>query len=260
MTRTLTRTDSTPFGKWLKPVIAVALLGLLAGTAISVPGGQGQGNDRRNPNPGIIPPQAHPAGQSYGEWAAAWWQWIFSIPDDINPNHDGNDEFCGEGQDGPVWFLPGSFGGDVERSCTIPQDKLIFVPVYNWIFGASVFDCEPTAPGECDVPTLRLSAAFNTERAEAEGGLLEVTIDGVPVQNVPHYRASSPDPFPITFPENNVVGVPAGTYFPNVADGYWLMLSPLSLGEHTISLHVIAPDTDFGLLDFITITHVTIVE
>jgi hypothetical protein len=42
--------------------------------------------------------------------------------------------------------------------------------------------------------------------------------------------------FSVTLPEGNVVGtdVPSGTYAPMVADGYWLMLVPLSAGAHTI--------------------------
>ncbi len=32
--------------------------------------------------------------------------------------------------------------------------------------------------------------------------------------------------------------VPAGTYSPQVADGYYLILKPLSAGEHTIEVHV----------------------
>ena len=88
--------------------------------------------------------------------------------------------------------------------------------------------------------------------------MLDVTIDGVPVQNVRAYRASSPGPFILTYPDNSVVGVPSGSYFPNVADGYWLMLAPLSKGGHTIRTYVKAPDTMFGLIEFEVVTHLTV--
>ena len=45
---------------------------------------------------------------------------------------------------------------------------------------------------------------------------------------------------------------------PNVADGYWLMLAPLSPGEHTIQVNVRAPGTIFGTLEFEVITHLTV--
>ena len=37
-----------------------------------------------NPNPGILPPNQPAYGKSYGEWAAAWWNWALSGPDGNN--------------------------------------------------------------------------------------------------------------------------------------------------------------------------------
>ncbi len=212
--------------------------------------------DGRHPNPGILPPDSAPYGKTYGEWAAAWWQWAMSIPADRNPLTDATGEFFGEGQSGQVWFR-GTFGSSGERTSTMPAGKALFMPVYNWIFGAGVFDCDPTVPGvPCDVPVLQAAAAANTEKAE----VMEVTIDGVPVRDIRSYRAVSPEPFSVTYPDNSVVGVPAGTYAPNVTDGYWLMLAPLPKGRHTITVHVRAPDTLFGLIEFTSVTHLTVVD
>jgi hypothetical protein len=206
-------------------------------------------------NPGVLPPQSQPHGKSYGEWAAAWWQWVMSIPADRNPLTDTTGEFAGENQDGPVWFVAGTFGGSAERSFTVPAGKAIFLPVFNWIFGAGVFECDPTVPGvPCDVPVLQALAAANTEAAE----VLEVSIDGVPLENPRRYRASSPGPFAIQYPDNSVVGVPAGAYFPQVTDGYWLMLAPLAKGTHEIRVHVRAPGTIFGLIEYDVIHHIDI--
>ena len=208
-----------------------------------------------NPNPGIIPPHAKPYGQTYGEWTAAWWQWALSIPEATNPLVTSG-EFCDEGQSGPVWFYAGNFGWDEEKFCTMPKGKALFMPVYNWVFGSAVWDCEPTLPGvPCDVPTLRAAAAAAVLAAE----VMEVTIDGVDVQNIFDYRALSPDPFSITLPENSVIGEPAGEYFPHVSDGYWLMLAPLPPGEHTLRVYVYAPDVPiYGTIEFEVITHLTV--
>ena len=206
-------------------------------------------------NPGVFPPQSHPHGNSYGEWAAKWWQWVMSIPADRNPLTDTTGEFAGEDQSGPVWFGAGSFGGSAERSYAMPTGKAMFLPVFNWIFGASVFDCAPTVPGvPCCVPCLQATAAANTEAAD----ILQVSIDGVSVKNVRAYRAASPGPFPVTYPQNSVIGVDAGTYFPQVADGYWLMLAPLAKGSHEVRIHVRAPATSYGLIEFEVIHHITV--
>ena len=73
-----------------------------------------------------------------------------------------------------------------------------------------MFDCEPTVPGvTCDVDVLRQVAADNTAAAE----IVEVTIDGVRLKDIRNYRAASPEPFAITFPEGRCLGFrPARTF------------------------------------------------
>jgi hypothetical protein len=215
--------------KGLPPALLVATI-LLLGAGSSAWAGRGNAG-----NPGVLPPQSHPHGKTYGEWTAAWWQWALSIPEAQNPVADTPGEFADVGQSGPVWFLAGTFGNSAERTVTIPAGKTIFFPVVNWVFGAAVFDCDPTVPGvPCDVPTLREKAAAATTGAE----VVEAWIDGTQVKNMREYRAVSPEPFSITFPEGAVFGIPAGTHYPHVADGYWLMLAPFSKGKHTIQVHV----------------------
>lgn len=200
---------------------------LTLGTALSLQAG--------NANPGVLPPQSHPHGQTYGEWAAAFWQWILSIPADRSPLTDTTGEFAGENQEGSVWFLAGTFGDSAERYSTIPAGKSLFVVVNTWIFGSGAFDCHPSVPGVvCDVDSLRASATAAIDAVQ----VAQVWIDGVPVENIWDYRASTPAPFEITYPENSVTGLPAGTYSPQVADGIWLMLRPLKPGNHTITIHI----------------------
>ena len=220
--------------------------GLLAATTFTASGGTGNAD-----NPGILPPGSTPHGKTYGEWGAAWWQWALSIPADRSPFTDRTGAFCDEGQSGPVWFRGGA-ASSRETTCSVPPGKSIFMPVYNWIFGAGVYDCDPSVPGvPCDVETLRAAAAVATDAAT----VLEVTIDGVPVQNVRDYRATSPEPFSVTYPADNVLGLPAGTYSPQVTDGYWLMLAPLSKGEHILRVHVEAPAVG---ISFTSVTHLIV--
>jgi hypothetical protein len=154
-----------------------------------------------------------------------------------------------------VWFVAGTFGNSVERSYTVPQGKALFVPAFVWIFGAGAFDCDPSNPGvPCVVCDLEQLAVANTRAAD----VLEVFIDGVPVRNVRRYEASSPGPFAIHYPENSVVGLPAGHYFPNVTDGYWLMLKPLAEGTHEIRIHAHYPGLTYDPYEFTVIHHITV--
>ena len=55
----------------------------------------------------VLPPDDPWAGATRGEWEARMWQWQVSLPEDVNPNVAGSTEFCGYGQFGPLFFLPG---------------------------------------------------------------------------------------------------------------------------------------------------------
>ena len=76
-------------------------------------------------------PGSKPFGKTYGEWSAAFWQWIISAPSDRNPSNvnDNTGKYCSKGQSGPVWFLPLVLGGDAVKTCNIPSGKTILFPV-----------------------------------------------------------------------------------------------------------------------------------
>jgi hypothetical protein len=195
-------------------------------------------------NPGVLPTTSKIFGKSYGDWVVSYWQWAMNIPAATNPwFNDSTGAFAGIGQAGPVWFLGGTLGDSVTRDVSIPLGKAVFLPVHQWIFGAMAFNCEPSVPGvTCDVSSLRASAAAAALAVDS----MDVTIDGTTVANFQNYRTLSPSDFPVTVPDDNLVtflggpAVPAGTYGPQVADGYYLILRPPSAGQHTSFLHVVS--------------------
>ena len=188
-------------------------------------------DQKKNPNPRILPLQADAFGQSYGDWSAAWWQWSLSIPADRNPLVDETGADAAQGQSGHVWFLAGIFGagGSVERTATIPAGKALFFPIFNVV--------NINAPQLGDPPW---SAARELElrqqlAAEVDSVTdLSAEIDGRPVADLASYRVQDEQPFMVDLPDNNLFGVPADTYGPSVSDGYFLLLAPLAPGNHTI--------------------------
>ena len=56
----------------------------------------------------ILPPDEPWGGLTRGEWDARSWQWVLSLPEDINPWFDTTGERCGYGQSGPVSFSRGA--------------------------------------------------------------------------------------------------------------------------------------------------------
>ncbi len=191
-------------------------------------------------SPAIFPPNSQPYGLSYGEWTAKWWQWADSIPTENNPQYDETGEDCAQAQNqtSPVWFLAGTQGGLVERTCTIPAGKAILFPVVN--------NVNIRAASETDEELLA-GAKSSTDSVTT----LEASIDGVALQDLWSYRIQSPF-FDVTLPDDNVFGISGGTYR-GVADGYWVFLEPLPPGQHEIRFHgVMGNPTAASIVNFET--------
>ena len=80
-----------------------------------------------NPNPNVLPPNSRPYGQTYGEWSAAWWKWALEKTAAQSPLLDTNGANCAIDQQGPVWFLAGTFGTStpVSRTCVVPPGTML---------------------------------------------------------------------------------------------------------------------------------------
>jgi hypothetical protein len=188
-----------------------------------------------NPNPGVFPPNSHPFGLTYAERSVLWWKYASSVT---------SFEDCTLKQSGKVLFLGGTFDGTIAtRNCTVPAGKAIMFPTFNAEWSILEAQAQQTAtPGQsCLLPgqpfgtsdaALQACATALANLAFAPGAELEATVDGRMLQSLRNYRALS-QPFDFTAVDNNVALIPAG---PNrgVADGFWIILTPLSAGKHTV--------------------------
>ena len=92
-------------------------------------------------NSRIAPIKSEPAGQSYGRWAAEWWQWALGVPAVVNPLTDTTGDNCAQRQVDKVWFLAGSVTTDpIVRTCEVPARKSLFFPLINTMYGAFLND------------------------------------------------------------------------------------------------------------------------
>lgn len=214
-------------------IATVVTLGILTFATTDLPAAENQ-------NPGILPINSKPHGKSYSEWAAAWWQWSVAIPATTNPLLDETGENASVNQSGQVWFLAGNSGGISERSITVPAGKALFFPILNQMYLGFPCDernlpgCEVDQALEAanDVPTL-----LSFIEPSMDGAELACEIDGITVQNLEGYRVRSSSLYAVTLPNDSIYagwGLPGGPYHPCVDVGYYLMLAPLSKGEHTI--------------------------
>jgi hypothetical protein len=180
-----------------------------------------------NPNPGILPPNAHYHGFTYGEWAAMWWQTAFELPV-VDGDHP---YFSGGAFQGPkgVVFLAGAFADPDEPAVieiTISAGTPLFFPVVN--VECSVFEDDPFHGDDED--ELRACANHHIDHTSD----LFAVIDGRPVRRLGAYRSESPLFVWGPLPEDNVFGAPEGTTSLAVDAGVYLLLAPLSVGEHVI--------------------------
>ena len=82
----------------------------------------------------LITLQAHTSfATSPSKLSAEWWQLFLSLPASGNPLLDNSGSSCGFGQRGSEWFLVGSLGGTVTRTCSIPEGTVLFFPLINLV-------------------------------------------------------------------------------------------------------------------------------
>src|SRR5262245_9772768 len=122
------------FSLGLVIVVVLSLLGLNPHSALAA-------DTDDDEIPLSAPIRTSPEGQTYGRWAAEWWQWALGIPADVNPLTDTTGEHCAQRQVDQVWFLAGSVSTDpVVRTCKIPEGKSLFFPLINTLYGAFLND------------------------------------------------------------------------------------------------------------------------
>jgi hypothetical protein len=185
--------------------------------------------------------QDHPLASTTAEW----WQYAISIPTSVNPLVDPNGANCMVGQHDPIWFLSGIFpGGTVRRKCTIPANEWLFFPVINSV--------QINTPGVCGqagsvgVATLRALAAPLIDGVTT----LSVKVDGKVVTDLMRIKS---DVFATTIPADSIFNglcggpgtVPPGVYSPSVDDGYYALVAPLKVGNHTLHILAEVPGQNF---------------
>lgn len=188
--------------------------------------------------PVVMPADAEPGGASYTTWSEGFWRWVTSIPAAQNPELV-LDVDCGQGQSGPVFYIPGNQQNVYTRHCTVPQDAFLMIPVWGLL---NDYPCpDPTfqpPPGE----TLEQFLAEGARAFDDAVTNLKVTLDGQPV-DLSSYRFTTPL-FNFTADlslQTTLDACMTGTSQPGVSDGWWLILAPFGSGQHTVEITATSP-------------------
>ena len=176
-----------------------------------------------------VPPSEHVAGMSQAAWSEAWWQWAGSFDQADSPVADRTGANCTLKQKGPVWFLAGTYGTRrTTRTCTVPRDKFLFFPLINYVVMPTI-DTGPC--GVCCPSFVR------TARQITDGpSNLVLDLDGRRIDDLDRYRQATTQCF-----DMGALAEPKYRVFPSAANGYYVMLRPLSPGTHVLNFGGMLP-------------------
>jgi hypothetical protein len=172
---------------------------------------------------------------SRANWSKAWWQWAGSFDPRKSPIADPTGENCHLKQNGPVWFLAGTYGTRrTMRTCRVPSDKYLFFPLINYVLMPN------------SVPGLTCESAVDTARSMTdEPSSLVVDLDGRHLAEPTKYRQATKQCF-----DMGALAEPRYRIFPSAANGYDVMLRPLSRGKHELNFGGVLP----GMIQAVTYT------
>jgi hypothetical protein len=205
-----------------RKLVAVAVV---LGTLVAVPRALAQKVDPR-----VVPPNSarSETGNTYEQWSAKWWQYVFSIPAEVNPLFDATGAQCAVEQTGPdtraVFFLVGAInvsGTATRNDCTVPAGKPLFFPILNVETDNEGLTTQ-LAQGQLRSSFCRRHGLTGTtcdEMIIQTVTELHASIDGVAVPNLTFFRTKSAV-FTYTFPAtDNVLRLTCtGTTSPTCTD------------------------------------------
>jgi hypothetical protein len=207
---------------------------------------------------GGSPPGA--PGSQLASLTDRWWRWIFSIDRLLQPNpfttvYQGE---CSRLMQGNVLFLVGQGSplGSVSNhgTCIISSQTSILFPLVN---GFDI-DCtsqqqqsKPTVPCGFNIQTPARGQPFQQLRNNPfvagvnDATNLVASIDGVPLQYV--QVQSPPGGFEVRLATHDVYGFDVGPVrLHGVVNGFWVLLPPLSPGQHTLTFGGCLPSSIGG--------------
>jgi hypothetical protein len=182
-----------------------------------------------NKIPCLVPPgDPRLNGRTYEQWVATWLQWALQMPltnatGAVHPWIDSPEFDVTASQSSDVWFLGAPFG-NTQRSGTIPAGKSLFFPLF-------VVECS-----SLEAPPF-YAATADGQAAMAQYWADHIVdpfcqINGIPLSHLDTYRVQSPQ-ITFTAPAPWILGK-AGGKGTSSGDGYFVFLSPLPPGQHTL--------------------------
>jgi hypothetical protein len=174
-----------------------------------------------------ISPEKDPYGLSYEDHIMSFWRWIISLPKENNPWEDTKGDICtcAQGSVSPVFYLSGNGGGSSKRKNDVPLGKGLLIPLMVVEVSEKDFD-DKTPQKE------KLRQIANNDQKSVTELYLKIDDRVYDPNDLRKYRRST-GAFSVTFPDNGIFGATSGIV-KAVADGYYIITTPLPKGTHTV--------------------------
>lgn len=199
------------------------------------------------------------------KWAQEYWQWWVKVPRNVLDDAMGRNDACIIGSDPSkgVFYLAEAYASELDLKCTVPTNAHFLVPLL-------IGECDPTVPDLIKNPKLVdfWECAANADeplvsaRVIVDGKILfEKTRDRVTNSTLlDDALVRNSSLFNITIPIDSQFEVAEPGTYPAVADGRFLILKPLSPGNHDIEYQFEQGGSDeAGLTSTFGDTHYTLV-
>lgn len=221
-------------------------LGLLCGCLLAVTGACSGTTAVSGASPEIAAPttilsNGTYGGKTYAEWGSSFFQWQLNLPGPRYPVLDRTGAWCSEGQDtsaggSPVFFLAGGVG-TIVRTCTIPANRMILVPLASWM--ADNVGLPEGTPARTDTELQDL--LYRESKAVSE---ITLSVDGVSLGSnvsdfLPYFVFATEFSYAVPDTPYNYKATFGDAPFSGTVPvafngGVWALLAPLPAGSHTI--------------------------
>jgi len=183
------------------------------------------------PNAELVPSNGMVAGETIAQWTQDWWTWALQSPAATSPQMDTTGAFANVNNSGAMFFVAGSFGGDVAREFDVPAGKPLLLPVLNNIA------LQYTGTGPDPLTGGKGAASIVTTDWQKGVTNLFMTIDGKTVGDLQSdlvrtswFSPGTPQPGSLI----ESFGF-TGDLGPAKSDGYWAVLTGFTAGStHTL--------------------------
>lgn len=227
-----------------RTLLSVTLSATILGA--SAPAALAQDTDGPHIATTVVARDAEIGGEPYEHWIRAYGRWFFWDRTTEDPPPDATQDCDGGQPGGPVFFIPHTqIGKTTSYACSARSDQHVLL----WLGG--------TLGWVEDGQTAADRLAQHYGRPSHLHGF-EFTVDG---QTVPagDQTIFQPALHTVELAEDNVFGLTAGPRDVFV-NGSFVMLEPLSPGEHEITVRNRIFDPEHGTADAIAISRVTVTD